>query len=138
MASNPPPTTNTQINPPGTTPDTYINLSPPIPPIIPSVPIPPINQSALTQHVGTSSQIPFDTYSPFGITPGRITPSVSFPYNAPIHHTNRPIPSIPFLNLTGTLAINTPDLNTITQTLNLPLSNKEAMIKNIQTEIALL
>ena len=62
----------------------------------------------------------------------------NFSYNSPTHHTGRPIPSVPFPNLTGTPAINTPDLNLVTQTLNRPPSSKKAIIKNIQAQMDLM
>ena len=64
MVSSPPPTTNTQINPPGTTLDTHTSLPSLVPPITLSAPITPINPLALTQHAGTSSQTPFNINLP--------------------------------------------------------------------------
>ena len=104
-----------------------------VPPINPSVPITPINPLVPTQHAGTSSQNFFDINFPLGTIPG-----TNLPYNAPTHHTGKPIPSIPFPDLVGTSAINTPNLNTVTQTLSLPSSSKEAMIKNIQAQMELM
>ena len=113
-----PASTDTQINPSRTT----------VLPINPPVLVTPI-----TQHTGISSQNPFDINLPHGIIPG-----TNLPYNAPTHHTDRSIPSVPFHDLTWIPAINTPNLNTVTQTLNLPLSSKEAMIRNIQTQMELM
>ena len=123
-----PPATDTQINPSGMT-----SIPSLIPPITPSVSITPVNPLALTQHAMTLSQNPFNINWLPGTTLG-----TNFPYNAPIHHNGILIPSIPFPDLTRTPAINIPNLNTITQTLSLPTSNKEVMIKNIQAQMELM
>ena len=70
---------------------------------------------------------------PLGTIPG-----TNLPYNDLTHHIDRPIPSVRFPDLTRTPAINTPNLNTVTQTLNLPSSSKDAMIRNILTQMELM
>lgn len=133
MASSPLPIIDPQINPPGTTPETHIN---PSAAINPSAPIQQIDP--LAQNARPSIQASFNPYMPFRVTQGWVTPGANFPYYAPIHHVSRPIPSIPFPNLLGTPITNTLDLNTVTQTLNQPPTNKEAMIQNIQTQMLLM
>ena len=118
-----PPATDIQINPSGTT----------VPPINPQVLVTSINTIPSTQYEGTSSQNPLSIHWP-PLTISRTNLS----YNVPTHHTDRPIPSVPFPDLVGTPAINTPNLNTFTQTLNLPSSSKKAMIRNIQAQIELM
>ena len=51
---------------------------------------------------------------------------------------NSSIPPIPFPDIQETPAVNTPNFNTVTQTLNQPALGKEALIKNISTQIALM
>ena len=79
-----PPVIDTQINLLGTT----------VPPINLPVLVTPINTLAPTQHVGTLFQNSFGINLPPGIILG-----TNLPYNAPTHHTGRPIPSIPFPDL---------------------------------------
>lgn len=121
-----PPATDTHINPSGAASDALIN---------PSAPILPIDPLAFLHNARPSSQTPFTRYPTSGITPGWITLGTNLSYYAPLHHTSRSIPSIPFPNLPGTPI--TPNLNTVTETNNQPPTNKEAMIQNLQAQMAL-
>ena len=121
------PATDTQINPSATS-IPPIN-SPISPPELITFNIPP------TQHAGTSSQHAGASSQNFlGIYWPPITiPGTNLHFTEPIHHSSISLPTVPFPELIETPVINTPNLNTVTQILNLPSSSIEAMIKNIKT-----
>ena len=128
MTSSPPPI-DTQINPSGTSvPPIHPSINPSVitDPLI-SLPALVTFNTSSAQHVGASSQ------NSLGIHwPPKTTPGTNLSYTEPIHHPGRSLPFVPFLEL------NTPNINTINQTLNLTPSSKIAMIRNIQTQMALM
>ena len=80
-----------------------------------------------TQHIGASSQ------NPLGIHWPPVTMSgTDLPFTEPIHHPGRTLPFVSFFEL------NTPNINTVNQTLNLTPSSKEAMRQNIEMQMALM
>ena len=85
------------------------------------------------------SQILHDSYTPLTHTQSWSTPiGTTFPYYAPLLHTSRRILYVHFPSLLEFPTVSTPNLNTITQALNLPPLYKEAMINNIQAQITLM